>query len=347
MIGAYFSGSGATIRSGAAGLGEYFDAAQGAAAPPPVSSFQDGVFGGGSADVWMSEVGDDPGPLRSFKDGSLGACHGCGMGAYDQAAAGLGYPLWIDGKPVDRPVSIMHAPTPMGAESPMSAFRDGSLGEYFGGEAPRAGAYRDGSLGEYFSDNAPWAGAYRDGVLGAVSIPGMGSVLDLTDPATLTEFKSALGLATPEVALDPKNTAYTQDWYTSPIWDPAAEALWSAFVQKAVAFSKGAYKASALTASTKHPYPTGVGALATLALGVASPAFGSDPTYFPKNFPILAAWQKSAMPSPESAKVKEPFFTTQEKVSGKSMFAGMSKTSLVVGVGLMAAVGAFLVFRKK
>ena len=60
---AYYSGSGATIRSGAAGLGEYFDAAQGAAPPAPVQAFQEGVFGGGSADIWMGDVGDDPGPL--------------------------------------------------------------------------------------------------------------------------------------------------------------------------------------------------------------------------------------------------------------------------------------------
>lgn len=322
---AYFSGSGATIRSGAAGLGEYFDAAQGAAPPAPVQAFQDGVFGGGSADVWMSDVGDDPGPLRSYHDGSLGACHGCGMGAYDQAAAGLGMPLWIDGKPVDQPVTIMHAPSPMGGS--LHAYRDGSLGEYFGG------------------GGVPWTGAYRDGSLGAV---GDSSTLNMTDAATLKEVKSALGLAMPEVSMA-SGSPYDQAYYESPLWEPSAGDLWSKFTEMAAKVSKGAYTAESLTNSGKVPYPNAVGIGALLALGVGSPGYGTDPTYFPKNFPILAAYQKAmiAAGSPKGFTVSAPFFTVQEKVSGKSMFAGVSKTSLILGLGAVAAVGAFFAFRKR
>lgn len=326
---AYYSGSGATIRSGAAGLGEYFDAAQGAPPPAPVQAFQEGVFGGGSADVWMGDVGDDPGPLRSYHDGSLGACHGCGMGAYDQAAAGLGMPLWIDGKPVDRPVSIMHGP----ADDPTSAFRDGSLGEYFGGSP------------------APWAGAYHDGSLGTVASGS--KTVDLTDAQALKETKMAIAMIVADIAMGSGSAPnvgakyYDEAFYADPIWSSKASELWDAAAKKLAGVTKA--QVDELSQSSKgNTFPTANGLAAVLAYGVGAPV--GDPKSFSTNFPVLSAWYgqvAAAKGSLTGFKVAAPFFTVQEKVSGKSMFAGMSRTSLVLGVGAVFALGAFFAFRKK
>lgn len=125
-IGAYFSSSGAPIRQGAAGigsffsgevppvhafregsLGEYFGGDNAAEAAPPVFAFQGGVLGG--------PRGSSDGPLRAYKDGSLG---------------GLGMPLYIDGRLVTQPVTIHHGPM-SGAlpQGPLRAWRNGVLGE--------------------------------------------------------------------------------------------------------------------------------------------------------------------------------------------------------------------------
>lgn len=121
-IGAYFSSSGAPIRQGAAGigsffsgevppvhafregsLGEYFGGDNAAEAAPPVFAFQDGVLGG--------PRGSSDGPLRAYKDGSLGL------------------PLYIDGRLVTQPVTIHHGPM-SGAlpQGPLRAWRNGVLG---------------------------------------------------------------------------------------------------------------------------------------------------------------------------------------------------------------------------
>ena len=339
---AYYSGSGATIRSGAAGLGEYFDAAQGAAPPAPVQAFQEGVFGGGSADIWMGDVGDDPGPLRSYHDGSLGACHGCGMGAYDQAAAGLGMPLWIDGKPVDRPVSIMHGP----ASDPTSAFRDGSLGESPVKYVPPPVKYVPPR-----GSGVPWSGAFRDGSLGAVAAGS--KTVDLTDPQALKETKMAIAMIVADIAMG-SGTApnvgakyYDEAFYADPIWSSKATELWDAAAKKLAGVTKS--PVDELSQSSKgNSFPTASGLAAVLAYGVGAPV--GDPKSFATNFPVLSAWYgqvAAAKGSLTGFKVSAPFFTVQEKVSGKSMFAGMSKTSLALGVGAVVAVGAFFAFRKK
>lgn len=337
MIGAYFSDSGQTIHTGAAGLGEYFDAAQGAAPPPAVTSFQDGVFGGGSADVYTSVVGDDPGPLMAYRDGSLGACAGCGLGEYEQAAAGLGYPLFVDGKPVDRPVSIMHAPSPMGlAEGPLMAFRDGSLGEYFSGQDPRVRAYRSGILGAFGAGGSP-------------------KIVDMTNPGVLKEVKTAVAMFVPEVAMvhESVNPApnvgpkyYDAAFYESPIWDEKAQELWAAAVEKLTKLMK--LPAEEVSQTSKgSSYPTPAGLSAVIAGGAGAPV--GDPKAFPSNFPSLYGFQTEVVAAKgdlKDFKVLPPFFTTEEKVKGKSTFAGMS-TGMIVGIGAVAAIGAFLLLRKK
>ncbi len=335
MLGSYFSSYGTPIHAGAAGLGEYFDAAQGAAPPPPVSSFQDGVFGGGSADVYTTVVGDDPGPLRAYRDGSLGACAGCGVGEYEQAAAGLGYPLFIDGKPVDAPVSIYHGP-----------------------QEGRLMAFRDGSLGEYFAGGIPPAGAFRSGVLGAI-VPGGGAnpkVVDMTNPGVLKEVKVAVAMFVPEIAMvhESVNPApnvgakyYDPAFYESPLWDAKAEELWTAAVQKLSKAMK--LPAEEVSQSSKgHSYPTPGGLAAVIAAGVGAPV--GDPAGFPTNFPNLYGFQTAVVAAKgnlKDFKVLPPFFTTEEKVKGKAAtFAGMS-TGVILGIGAVAAIGAFLLLRKK
>ena len=44
----------------------------------------------------------------------VSAISGCGCGEAPDRS--LGYPLWVDGQELVGPVSIVHAPTPMGAE---------------------------------------------------------------------------------------------------------------------------------------------------------------------------------------------------------------------------------------
>lgn len=82
---AYFSDAGVPIHSGAAGLGQDSGA---------LMSFRDGSLG-------LPQTG----PLRSFRDGSLGQDSGALMSFRDGS---LGLPLYIDGKLVRGPVNITH-----------------------------------------------------------------------------------------------------------------------------------------------------------------------------------------------------------------------------------------------
>jgi len=335
----YYSGTGMKIRQGAAGVGryfqglppqvradgifqggvgEYFDAGPGVD-PPAAMAFQDGVLGGSRGDIWTDQVGTDPGPLMSFHDGSLGACQGCGVGAsYEQAAAGIGYPLFIDGKAVESPTNIYHGPV-----APVGALRYGPLR------------------------------AYREGSLGAADP----HVVDLTDPDTMKEVKGAVGLFVPELTMAQPTTEnpnvgadyFSADFYADPVWGPKAEELWAGAVDKLL--QNPNYKGtpvSATIATKGGEYPSASGLAAALLYGVASPGYGNDPEYFAKTFPILHAFV-SAMGTAGSASgfsVKEPYFTAAERVKGKSLFAGVSTGMLVAGAVVTGGI-AYLLFRKR
>jgi hypothetical protein len=353
MLGAYFSSSGTPIYDGAAGLGEYFDVSGGSSPPPAVTAFQEGVFGGGSADVYTTIVGDDPGPLMAYRDGSLGACAGCGVGEYEQAAAGLGYPLYIDGKPVDAPITIYHGPPAVPASvsqlspTPYNPNR-GRVADHMSGfglyEGPLM-AYRDGSLGA--------CAGCGTGAFGAVGMNP--KVVDLTNPGVLKEVKAAIGLFVPEIAMVDQSVNpapnvgpkyYDTDFYESPIWDAKSEELWAA-ARKKLTTSMKLPDQEVSQSSQGHNYPTPAGLSAVIAAGVGAPV--GDPNAFKTNFPNLYEFQMAVVAAKGSLKdfkVLPPFFTVEEKVKGKSTaFAGMS-TSVLFGIGAVVAVGAFLLLRK-
>jgi hypothetical protein len=302
-----------TRRTTMRGIGEFFDAGEGGAPPPVVMAFQDGVFSGGRGDIWTSEETTDLSPVDAYQDGSLGV--------YEQASAGIGMPLYVDGNAVDAPMTIYHGPAGVGQ-----------------------------TLSDLRRIDRPWL-MPRGGVDRRRSVlRGLGQatqkVLDLSDPATIKETKTALAFAMPDLALTGDGQAiYTEAWYASPVWDGAASELMASFVKK-VMDKTPSYKETDLAVTTdKGSYPTAVGVIAILSFGVGSPGYGTDPAYFPKNFPILHAFQLAVGADATSAEVKPPFFTEGEKVKGKE---GMKVSTMAfIGLGAVAAIGAYFVLRKK
>jgi hypothetical protein len=304
------------------GIGEFFDAGPGQHAPW-AGAYQDGIFSDGGV--------IEPGELHAYKDGSLGqyeqARAGGGdihafregiLGAYeqaaagigfDQAAAGLGLPLYVDGQQVDRPMTIYHGPAGVGR-----------LGHVWA----RHESYR--GLGQAAS-----------------------GTLDLTDPATVREVKTALSFANPDITLTEEGQKlYTESWYASPIWDKVTSELMASFLAQATS-PPSTYKESDLAVTTdKGSYPTAAGVMTILAVGVGSPGYGKDPTYFQTNFPILSAFAgQVAAAGGDTTKVdvKAPYFTESEKVKGKGGIP--VSTMAIVGLGAVAAVAAYLVLKKK
>lgn len=326
---AYYSGSGQIIRQGAAGLGEYF----GSKVPPAAAAFHSGSLGeyfqgapssapsfhDGSLGLGASvENGVPYGPSASYKDGSLGAM-------YEQAAAGVGYPLFVDGQRVDRPMTIHHGPTAVSGCMACSGIPTG----------PNA--------------------AYRDGVLGAVTAAVNSHTLDLTNPDAIKELKGAMADFAPEVAMvqtpdsDPTvGTSYFDSgWYTNGIWDVKADKLWWVCQTKLLALAGSPYKKPSDITKTRgtHNWPNATGVGAVVASGVGSPGSGVD---FQGQFPILYAFTQSMVAAGGASgfKVAEPFFNVTEQTKGKGFtFAGLGLGSLL-GLGALAAGAAYLVMKK-
>jgi hypothetical protein len=347
---AYYSSKGVVIKEGAAGLGA-------------VSMALD-----------YSTYGAPP-PVHARRDGSLGQ--------YEQAAAGLGYPLFVDGQPVDRPMSFYHgpAPVPPGRVFPslptfpteraaaILAERDMALPEETAAAIAEAEeAARIAAEAETGMDTAeaaqPVMGFGQD--LARMAFPrgipkfrfrhgmrGLGQAangrLDLTDPAAVTELKSALSLAMPELTLTSAGqSTYTERWYQDSVWGPSASDLFAAFVAKITASGSPYTESDLAVMASGGTYPTVEGVMAILAMGVGSPGYGTDPTYFQSNFPILHAFAQKVVAAggdTASFSVAAPYFSEAERVKGKGIL-GMS-TMAFIGLGAVAAVGAYLVFRKK
>lgn len=335
---AYYSGSGQTIRQGAAGLGRYF---QGEAPPvhafrsgvlsglgefmswapgtevPTVQSFRDGILGSDSRN-WSTIPGEGKaGALMAYKDGSLGqyeqAAAGlgrfqqaaAGIGAtYEQAAAGIGYPLYMDGQLVQRPMTLYHGP---------------------------ARGMRGVPHGPLMS--------YRDGVLGAAVD---GAVLNLQDPAAIRELKMLLylfGAGTAEGESGPVEV--TEDFFASPIWGAKATELWKRVQSRAPQLQLA--EASITKNGASYPSATAIAYMMMLTQQTMPDQL--------QHYPLLSQWADNAgkATDPKEVQVTEPFFTEAEKVRGKGvLFAGMQgKTLAMVGLAGAAAIGAFVVFRKK
>lgn len=348
---AYHSSSGQIIRQGAAGLGEFFDGGPGSE-PPPVHAFKEGILGS-SGDSWVASMGDEPGPLMAYKEGVLGQYMQAAAGV-EQAAAGLGYPLFIDGMPVEGPVTISHRPNGAGSyfsgeARPVHAFREGVLGEYFSGTSSKAPlmAYRDGSLG-----------ADGNGVLSEKSLEG---VVDLQDPRVIKEFKGMMALLRPDLTqvqtadeTTGMGTGYFNEaFYASPLWTQKASQLWQAVVDGMLsggvvenADAEMFLKDSSVNGQARL-WPTGLGAGTAIAMLIGGPG-GGQPAYVQNNFPNLyAAFQYGVEHGGDKITVTEPFFTEDEVVKGKGMtFAGISVAYLVGGAALLGGL-VYLVKKKK
>lgn len=311
--GAYFSSSGAPIRQGAAGvgnyfgghlpavrayqdgsLGEYFGGDNAAESAPPVFAFQDGVLGG--------PRGSDDGPLMAYKDGALGM------------------PLHIDGRLMTRPVTIHHGP--MSGSLPNGALR----------------AYRNGVLGA--ADPATKVANLQD----PATLKEVKSVMALAAPS--------LALADQSVTQGEKAGAayFDEAFYESPVWGAKANELWSAASANVLKLPNTPYKESDVTREKKgNVYPTSTGLFAAIVL--AFPPTGGFPPAFQNQFPNLFYWATNAVASGgkmDDFKVTEPFFTEAERVKGKSVYAGISSTMLAAGgAAVLVGAGVYYVFKKK
>lgn len=303
MIGSYFDYTGAPIHAGAAGLGDL----------ERVQSFHDGVLGSQFVPV---DYGDGLGPIQAYRDGALGA--------YEQAAAGIGYPLFIDGKPVDRPVTIRHAPSGYGCKG-------------CGGVDPSGlGAYVQAMAGDPY-------------------------VLDLTDVATLRELRGAIAMFVPELALVDKSvdarpnvgTAYFDDrFYESDLWTQKDNELWAAAEAKIHSATGSTYPSGSLSKSKNgSKYPSPLGAAVVTSLGVGSPGyagFGDFAKNFPTLYAFLAAATASGMDMGKFSCVP-PYATSEERAGGGgATFAGMStKTLAIAGLVVAGALGAWYFTRRR
>jgi hypothetical protein len=314
-IGAYFSGSGAPIRQGAAGLGNFFTGPL-----PPVRATQDGslgeYFGGDNAAESAPSV-------FAFQDGVLGAPRGSSDGplmAYKDGS--LGMPLHIDGRLVTRPVTIHHGP--MNGALPSGALR----------------AYRDGVLGA--ADPATKVANLRDpatlketkGTM-AMAAPGVA----LADPSVTQNEKSGGGYF---------DTAF----YDSPVWGAKSSELWSAVSANILKLPNAPYKESDITREKDgNVFPTPTGLFAAIVL--AFPPTGGFPPAFQNQFPNLFYWATNVVASGgklDSFKVTEPFFTEGERVKGKGFsFASISGKGWLAGAAVATLVGgaAYYVIKKK
>lgn len=305
MLGSYFDYTGAPIKVGAAGLGDL----------ERVQSWHDGVLGSQFVPV---DYGDGMGPVASFRDGSLGE--------YEQASAGIGYPLYVDGQPVDRPVVIRHAPAGYGCSG-------------CGGADPSG-------IGAYMA-----------------AMAGSPTVLDLTDPATLREVRMATAMIVPELALvdksvDPRPTVgpgyFDDKFYESPIWTQKDVELWAAADDKIRKLTGNTYATGTLSLEKGAAvYPSPLGAAVAASLGVGSPG---SPMFadFSKNFPVLHAFLTAAVAAQMNMSgfsCVPPYTSDSERVRGGDSggsFAGLSGSALAIGGLVIAgAIAAWYMSRRK
>lgn len=260
----------------------------------------------------------DFGPLRAYEDGSLGASSGKLMAFHDGS---LGMPLFLESggelRHLDEPVTIHH----------------GSMGEYFSGTAGCSGC----GLGQAAATET--------------------AVFDLSDPASLQEFKMAVGYAPwvlpnietggEEIEADIANPRWTE--FTTRLVD----AWMSGYVQFLDGLAAGGSApkkadgsplsstevAAQLDAAFPLPnrYPTPEG-LFFVFLGASimmqPPAGGGDPLLPPGSLPIM----QSTLASYPNVEVLPP---VQGGVSQANLMA------IGVGVAAVALVGALAFGSKK
>lgn len=182
----------------------------------------------------------------------------------------------------------------------------------------------------------------KNGVSGLGADPGAAVVappatppLDLTDAATLTELKTAIGMTgiMGLVASDEGQKTWPSSFYVSPGWDERATKLWLAAI---AAYPELAAQTTA--GPNGAQFPTAAGVMTILAKGVGAP--GGDPNAFKNMFPKLSTWYAAAAANPNGIVVPPEFTTAPPPAAEMNM-------TWVYGAGVAAALGlAYLVTRK-
>lgn len=221
------------------------------------------------------------------------------------------------------------------------------LGEYM--EMPsQEDAYEDGVFADFSNLSVGPLESYQEGSLGIGQV-AMPTTLDLKDPQSVKETKTAIGIASGAMAQQYLEK-WNEEFYASEIWDERATELWRfflTFIKTKLPAVSTTYTDAQLTVSTsKGEYPTATGLLLALTTGVGSPAFPGNPNYFATNFPKLSAWMQTVAAAGGQGQVLEPNFTFGETVKGKP---GALKMSTVAwfGFGATALVVGYLYFKKR
>ena len=371
MLGAYFGST--KIVQGAAGLGQddpltaYSDGVVGGGQygetyPGLLFSYKDGSLGAA--------------PLQAYADGSVGGRVNDVEGAlfaYDDGIFGSQPAVEYDGSTGGS--SSGSGPTLPGGSAgggggggggnnmadmpaPVFAYQDG----VFGGRGATCGlgeeshpntydsdtpvmSYHEGILGPHYEGMSTFGPltAFHDGSLGADAPTSVAApILDLGDTAALTEVKMLLAYSSGGFALSTEGQkTYTQDFYTSGIWEPSASALWQYVLSAVAAFSGKEVSGSA----GNQTFPNGLGIAYLYGLLAAPSANAMGPDAAAKMFPIITAWFLG-----KGTDVAPPYLTLADKTKGRrgSTEAGMSTSTMAMwGLGAAALLGVALVFSKK
>jgi hypothetical protein len=316
-------------RGGVRGIGEYFPGPSG----PPVA--------------------------KAFEDGSLGS---------------LGAPLYVNGEVVDSPITISHGNTlgPGGANGAADVTDGGTLGAGASQSPGASGFAEDPGLLTSWQDgilgNPPYAEtmpgplrAQNQGIIGdppyehapgyvwpTVPVSGLGAVsggpgvLDLKDPATVRELKTALMFAWPESLTQDNQRIWDAAFSESAIWGPKASDLLDRWVEQFLLLPDvpaEVTRSSLVVDTPRGSYPTATGVGAIVTTGVGAPVVGFD---FAGDFPILHAWMQVGQQTlGQGVSVVAPYFTESERVAGGG---GLSMSTIaLIGLGAVGVIGAVVV----
>ncbi len=318
---AYYSNQGATIRSGAAGVGA-------------LMSFQDGSLG-----KLQAYQDGSLGMLQAYQDGSLGMLQSYQDGSLGASPDGLGSPLYVEtpsgSEVVDGPIIIHHGVV---ADQQVPPAVSG-MGEYF---APNRG------MGEYFAPNRGMGEYFATNGLGKVGgcgCKGLGAalpanVLDLKNPEAITEAKTVMGMAPFMMDLsfgDKARPEFNAEFFKRGYWDSDATKMATLFQQRYVAaFPQMSTVADSLFAGTaKYPSPAGIVTMLAL-LGYKQPVQAALDF---KYVPVLTAFYDAINGDPSKGSVVEPNYSA---IGASGIKAS---TLALVGVGVLAL--GFVLLRKK
>ena len=241
-------------------------------------------------------------------------------------------------------------PAPESQGGPLMAYREGILGHPDCLPPPPGPltAQYDGILGRPpYNYNWPVAG------LGQTAGPA--NIVNLKNAQMLKEIKTAMSMATANVALTMEGMAYWDEWYyQEEFWSPKASELLLDWldVYAELAGAQAVPAEQLAVASDKGTYPTPIAIGTMVAMGVGSPGMPGNPDYFRTNFPSLAAFMDAVIASGSNYgqfATNPPYFSPTELARGEEGGLQMSTVALM-GLGLVGIGGIALVLmtsRKK